>query len=95
MPVFGDAALGDSLAARVLGGDGPQPCGERPGVSEPCELAGLEHDVGGGHDVDALQASQRVDPLLPMGFRRLRLDRPLQPLLQVEAGDAGPVGAFR
>ena len=78
---FGDAALNDFLAARMLGGDEPQPCGERPGVSEPCEFAGLEHDVGGGHDVDALQAAQRVDPLLPAGFRRLRLDQPLQPLL--------------
>ena len=78
---LGDAALPRALPAGVLGGGEPEPSGERPGVLEPGELAGLEHDVGGRHGVDALQAAQRVDPLLPSGLGRLRLDQPLQPLL--------------
>ena len=65
----------------MLGGGEPEPSGERPGVLEPGELAGLEHDVGGRHGVDALQAAQRVDPLLPSGLGRLCLDQLLQPLL--------------
>ena len=55
----------------VLGGGEPEPRGERPRVPEPRELAGLEDDVGRGHDVDALQAPQGVDPLLPPGPGRL------------------------
>ena len=78
---LGDAALPHALPAGVLGGGEPEPSGERPGVLEPGELAGLEHDVGGRHGVDALQAAQRVDPLLPSGLGRLRLDQLLQPLL--------------
>ena len=62
---LGDAALGDLLAAGVLGRGKPEPCGERPRVPEPRELAGLEHDVGRGRDVDALQAPQGV-PLFPL-----------------------------
>ena len=68
---LGDAALGDLLPAGMLGGGEPEPRGERPRVAEPRELAGLEDDVGRGHDVDALQAPQGVDPLLPPGLGRL------------------------
>ena len=75
---LGDAALPRALPAGVLGGGEPEPSGERPGALEPGELAGLEHDVGGRHGVDALQAAQRVDPLLPSGLGRLCLDQPLE-----------------
>lgn len=49
----------------------PKPRGERSRVPKPRELASLEDDVGRGHDVDALQAAQGVDPLLPPGLGHL------------------------
>ena len=73
-----DAAPGDLLPAGVLGGDEPEPRGERPRVPEPRELPGLEDDVGRGHDVDALQAPQGVDPLPPPRLGRLFGHQPLQ-----------------
>ena len=65
-----DAALDDSFPAGVLGRGKPKPRGERSRVTKPRELASFEDDVGRGHDVDALQAAQGVDPLLPSGLRR-------------------------
>ena len=76
---LGDAALPHALAAGVLGGREPEPRRERPGALEPGELAGLEHVVGGGRGVDALEAAEGVDPALPPGLGRRGLDQLLQP----------------
>ena len=78
---LGDRALAVALPAGVLGGRQADPCGERAGVPEPRELAGLEHEVGGGRGVYALEAAEGVDPLPPPGLAGLGLDEPLEPRL--------------
>ena len=78
---LGDRAPAVALPAGVLGGRQADPRGERAGVPEPGELAGLEHEVGGGSGVDALEAAQGVDPPPPPGLAGLGLDEPLEPRL--------------
>ena len=53
------------------------PCGERPGVPETRELAGLEHEVGGRRGVDALEGSAGVDPPPPPGLAASASTSPL------------------
>ena len=78
---LGDRAPAVALPAGVLGGRQADPRGERAGVPEPGELAGLEHEVGGGRGVDALEAAQGVDPPPPPGLAGLGPDEPLEPRL--------------
>ena len=86
---LGDAAAASGLAARVLGGHQPDPCGEARRPGEPREPVGLARDRGGRRGVDALQAPQRVARRLPPGRLRERLHLGLQRrLLGVRPADA-------
>ena len=86
---LGDAAAALGLAARMLGGHEPDPCGEARRPLEPREPVGLARDRGGRHGVDALQAPQRVARRLPPGRLRERLHPRLQRgLLGVRPMDA-------
>ena len=86
---LGDAAAALGLAARVLGGHQPDPCGEARRLVEPREPVGLAGDRDGRHGVDALQAPQRVARWLPPGRFRERLHLGLKRgLLLVGPADA-------
>ena len=81
---LGDAALPHAFSAGVLGGGEPEPCAEGSGVFEPGELAGLENQVRGAHDVDSLEASDGVDPFAPPRLGGLVFDEGLEPLLVLQ-----------
>ena len=66
---LGDRAPAVALPAGVLGGRQADPRRERAGVPEPRELAGLEHEVGGGRVSTPLRQRRESTLLLHLGLR--------------------------